>query len=165
MVVVLFVDLVEDCGDDLGSFSDVAFDSSVIAEARGDGFCYGQGELQGVKLICFPGCLGVGQGLGPFFDVGGLLGGTSWAGGGVASLTVGALPGFFAAVCGPVAISTLSAGVFAVSGWVSELLTLVTLDGFLLGSVFLAVVPYTFEWEAMHALAGGPSRLHCWWLS
>ena len=33
VVVVLYADLVEGCGDDLGSFSDVAFDSSVITEA------------------------------------------------------------------------------------------------------------------------------------
>ena len=152
MVVVLFVDPIEGRGDDLGSFTDVAFYSCMIAEARGDGFCYDQGELQGVKLICFPGCLGLGHDLGPFFSVGGLPGGASWVGGGVASLTVGAPPGFLAALRGPVAISTFSAGVFgvsAVSGCVSEFLTLETLDWFLLGSVFLAVVPYTFEWKAM----------------
>ena len=68
------------------------------------------------------------------------------------SLAVGTFPGFLAAVCGSVALSTLSAGVFSVPvvfGGVPKLLALVALDGLLLGSVFFAAVPYSFKVEAM----------------
>ena len=70
----------------------------------------------------------------------------------MASLAVGAPPGFLAAVRGSVAASTFSAGVFGVSavlGCMPELLALVALDWFLLRPVFLAVVPNSFKREAI----------------
>ena len=91
MVVFLSVDLVEGCGDDLCGFSDVfslKHEAMASVTARVSFM---------VSFHRFPGCLGVSHGLG-LLSIGGLPGRASWVGGGVASLAVGALPGFLAVV-------------------------------------------------------------------